>query len=350
MKNNQLLSFIVLSFLISWTIWILNPLIFPNDMQAQQVVNTLGAFGPSIAAVIITLLINEKSALRRTVNIKAFLLALALIFAFALLSMEQVFHASRQPLNIILFALISVIAALIISMAFSRNPSMKSFASSLVKGRLPLKWYFFALLLFPAVSILSVVLENILNDGGTVFFLGTFSRYACLIDGKLVFFTGKLSQYAYLLVMTFIGYGLFGGSLNEEVGWRGFAMPRLLNRFNPFAASLIMGVIWTVWHGPLHFNGFYGNGLIGFLSRFPTNIALAFIFTYLFNKTKGSLLMAVLLHTAVNLAVSSILPTTAASAGYRDVFPYVLLIGLLIIDWKIWFRPFGVHKDSMSLN
>jgi len=315
-KHNQLLAFMATCFLLSWIIWALTPIVCPGNVDAQRVLNTIGAFGPSAAAVIIALLLGE-SPVKGTVNFKAFILSFLIILPLTLLSLELVFMAQYNLINILLFVLASMIAALIIAMAFSRN-SAATMLSSLVNLKVSLRWYAFALLLFPAAVILGAVLDSY------------------LADIKLSFYSGSFVQYAYLLIMTFIGYGLFGGSLNEEIGWRGFAMPRLLKRFNPFVATLILGVVWTVWHGPLHFNGFYGNGLVGFINRYPMNIALTFFFTHLYLKTKGSILLAVLLHTSVNFSFA-MFPITTNSMNYASGLLLVFLIITLIYDRKLWF-------------
>ncbi|TPI80010.1 type II CAAX endopeptidase family protein [Mesorhizobium sp. B2-8-9] len=84
-------------------------------------------------------------------------------------------------------------------------------------------------------------------------------------------------------------YAVFSGPLGEEPGWRGFAAPRLLACRSALASSLILGVIWAVWHFPL--------GLVGDLSLYGTiNVVLAaIVFTWLYQNT-GSVLLAILMH------------------------------------------------------
>jgi len=84
-------------------------------------------------------------------------------------------------------------------------------------------------------------------------------------------------------------YALFSGPLGEEPGWRGFATPRLLASQPALAGSLILGVIWAIWHFPL--------GLVGDLSLYGTiNVVLAgVVFTWLYQNT-ASVLLAIIMH------------------------------------------------------
>jgi membrane protease YdiL (CAAX protease family) len=103
-----------------------------------------------------------------------------------------------------------------------------------------------------------------------------------------------------------------GGPLGEEIGWRGFALPRLLGDNSPFKASLILGLIWGIWHAPIYFvagsgqNDMLRNGG-SFVALFPAfvvwTMGLAVLFTWVYKMTNGNLLAAILFHTAVNAAV-----------------------------------------------
>ena len=98
--------------------------------------------------------------------------------------------------------------------------------------------------------------------------------------------------------------GMFG----EEVGWRGYALPRLLDKFDPVIASLILALPWIVWHAPLAvFQDWRGNTTLldFFINYFLLVIPLSIIFTWFFQKTKGSLLLVILLHKSFNLTFNA---------------------------------------------
>jgi membrane protease YdiL (CAAX protease family) len=120
--------------------------------------------------------------------------------------------------------------------------------------------------------------------------------------------------------------------LNEEPGWRGFAMPRLQSRFSPLVAILFVGTFWGLWHVPLHLMGMYYGGAWGALIRIQ-ELPRAVLFTWIYNRTKGSLLLTILFHAAINTA-GFFLPRS---------FPMILVVCtltaiLVAIKERMWKR------------
>jgi membrane protease YdiL (CAAX protease family) len=98
------------------------------------------------------------------------------------------------------------------------------------------------------------------------------------------------------------------GPFCEEAGWRGFALPRLQARYGPLLGTLILGILWGMWHLPLHLDLFrqdFGSGLLNFGLLFGlATLAYAVIQTWLFNTTRGSLLLLMLAHGSINAGVN----------------------------------------------
>jgi uncharacterized protein len=89
--------------------------------------------------------------------------------------------------------------------------------------------------------------------------------------------------------------------VGEEVGWRGFALPYLLARWPALWSGLGVGVVWALWHLPNFFlPGFPQRGL-PFAAFFVIVVSYSILFTWLYGKTQGSLLVAVVFHAALNL-------------------------------------------------
>lgn len=86
----------------------------------------------------------------------------------------------------------------------------------------------------------------------------------------------------------------------EEIGWRGYALPRLADRFGLGSASVLLGFIWGIWHLPQ----FFIRGGDSYQQSFPVFVlgttALSVIFAWLYARTNGSLLLTMLLHAAIN--------------------------------------------------
>jgi membrane protease YdiL (CAAX protease family) len=102
------------------------------------------------------------------------------------------------------------------------------------------------------------------------------------------------------LVLTFLILVITDG-LGEELGWRGYLLPRLLSRYRAVSASLILGFGWWMWHLPLVWTAdatLEGQPLWFLLADL---IAKSMIFTYVFLRTQGSVLIAILLHASTNL-------------------------------------------------
>ncbi len=122
---------------------------------------------------------------------------------------------------------------------------------------------------------------------------------------------------------------LLGGPLGEEFGWRGYALPALQEHHSWRVASLILGVVWGLWHLPLFYIADTVQSHIPFALFMVSTIALSILFAWLFNRTGGSVLSALVLHTAVN-AWSWVIPIMVMGHG-GTLRPYELTVGLLVL-------------------
>jgi membrane protease YdiL (CAAX protease family) len=117
----------------------------------------------------------------------------------------------------------------------------------------------------------------------------------------------------FLMLIATILSVVMGGQIGEEIGWRGYALPRLAARFGMAWASVILGAFWAVWHLPLFF--FPGADTQG--QSFPLYVvqvtALSIAIAWLYLKTNGSLLLTMLMHAAVN-NTKDVVPSVVAGA------------------------------------
>jgi uncharacterized protein len=121
---------------------------------------------------------------------------------------------------------------------------------------------------------------------------------------------------------------LLGGPLGEEFGWRGYALPALQERYGWRVASLILGVVWGMWHLPLFYIADTAQSYIPFVLFMLNTVALSVLFAWLFNHTGGSVLPALVLHTAVNGWAWAI-PVMVMQTG-GNLRPFELTVALLV--------------------
>ena len=114
---------------------------------------------------------------------------------------------------------------------------------------------------------------------------------------------------------------LVGGSLGEEFGWRGFLTPALLARMNWRSVSLIVGVIWGIWHLPLFFTAGTPQATMAITVFMLNMLAGSVVFGWLCLRSRGSIVPAIVLHTSLN-AWSGILAIIPTATVWR---PYVVL-------------------------
>jgi membrane protease YdiL (CAAX protease family) len=171
------------------------------------------------------------------------------------------------------------------------------------------KWYAFILLGVPALMLLGI----------------------SVLPGALASFQGFPPQFAITYLITFVLIFFAGGPLGEEPGWRGFALPLMQARFGALRGTLLLGVLWTFWHLPDFLTsaqkGGPGTGLYPFIAGLPVFflevMALAIIFTWVFNHTQGSIFIALVLHTSYN-AFGIMSPLFAAPSVTSTDLPFVI--------------------------
>ncbi len=177
------------------------------------------------------------------------------------------------------------LAAFVMTGVTEGRAGVRRFLRRFVLWRVGLRWYLFAFVGIPVIAVLSVV----------------------VIPGVLGSFQG-LGALAPLPLLGIFVYVLFlGGALGEEPGWRGFALPRLQSLHGPLLGSLILGPLWALWHLPLFWTPWNELTAFNVVVFVLATTCLAIMYTWVFNNTKGSVLMAILIHASFNASVTGIL-------------------------------------------
>ena len=175
------------------------------------------------------------------------------------------------------------------------------------------KWYLSAFLLLPLIFVSAVLLKAMLTqspiDFNTTAAIKTFGTSANLPAYLLPFF-----------IFDFLTNG-------EEMGWRGYVLPRLQAKHSALVSSLILGVVWGFWHLPKYLmpdnSNSFALGMVKFLAE-------AVLFTWLFNNTRGSLLLTTIMHAAGNTAGVFLPLATTIPGSNIDTLAIVVLIEVLI--------------------
>jgi membrane protease YdiL (CAAX protease family) len=179
-----------------------------------------------------------------------------------------------------------------------------------------------------------------------------------LAMGIHVLFGGTLPDYVpfgarwLIVAVNFILVLLIGGPLGEEFGWRGFALPTLEERYNPLWASLILGIIWTVWHLPLFFISDSAQHSLPFWLYALLTIPLTILITWVYHGSGDSLLLVMLFHAAVN-TWSGPLMISPDAAGSTTPLVLVMIFtwaaAILVMGYKAFRIRKGLREQIIEI-
>jgi membrane protease YdiL (CAAX protease family) len=205
------------------------------------------------------------------------------------------------------------LAAIIMTAATEGRAGVRRLLGRLVLWRVGVRWYLFALVGVPLIMLIGFVV------------------YA-MAPPDLAALGGP--AYAVTYLVGFVLTMVLGGPLFEEIGWRGFALPRMQRMRGPLAASLLLGVLWAFWHLPQFLVPTWaassgGGGISGIALFVVAAVAFSVVISWVFNNTRASLLIAVLVHTSIDAfsgTMGSVYPTAASSA-----WPMIIGFGLVAV-------------------
>jgi len=149
-------------------------------------------------------------------------------------------------------------------------------------------------------------------------------------SSSFVFADDSLKYFFQFLLIRFAVNLIHGGSLGEEMGWRGFALPQLMRQFTPLHASCILGLAWGLWHLPLDLAAGFGyDGILAIIGRLFFVIPLSIIFTLIYVKSRLKITNMLLLHTSVNMI--SDFGLTKYENGMQVFLISVILLSVLFV-------------------
>jgi membrane protease YdiL (CAAX protease family) len=140
-----------------------------------------------------------------------------------------------------------------------------------------------------------------------------------------------------------VAYNVFTFGFGEETGWRGYALPRLQKRYNRLTTNILLTLGWAVWHIPLFLYrpGYSGMGLGAIIGWVFSLFAGTILLTWLYNGSRGSILIAALFHAMIDVAFTSAAAGTVA----------VNIMGAVVSCWAILVLLFlGEQRLDAILN
>jgi len=322
--QHPLVTFVALAYTISWGLWLL---VWFLDLGLHNGLFFIGVTGPALAATIVSAIMRPElpggSAKKRwqlfgmigicvlaVLSLRRLWLTLDLTTVAGRVATDRVYPSFTVFL---LDVLAAGVVAFVLSGTHSPRQGVRNLLHSLNPRQSRVGWYWFviALGLYPVVIALGNFISARVGLAEPAL-KATGLWYLLALDVMLVFFET-----------------LFGGGGLEEPGWRGFALPLLQERYSPLRSSLILAVIWAFWHWPMFWFGFFGGGPLGVFFFLLGVAPSAILFTAIFNRAGGSLLIVILLHTSINIT-PIFLPVTMIASGLW----WLLMLCVALWMWR----------------
>ena len=230
------------------------------------------------------------------------------------------------------------IAAFFVLAITSGKPGVLRLLRSMVQWRAGVQWYLLILLGIPILNLLAFLVV----PGSFADFVAPSSRFVRVYLSEMV------------LSLT-IGVA----PLWEEVGWRGFALPRMQQLHGPVIGTIILGLLWGVWHLPFFFGPLAQTGPDATFLRASIALVefsigltgLSVVMTWVLNNCRGSTLLAILFHAAFDssgLALMTVFPSTSPyylpvhyqTLGIAIFFSIVALVLILVTRGDLGYQRY----------
>ncbi len=229
-----------------------------------------------------------------------------------------------MPLVVIAGSWMPALAAVIVTGTLDGRDGIRTLFTKFLRFRLPAKWYVAALIPFGLAFVAALIYKL---------------AGAAAVAGV----TLSLSFVVALVVST------LPGAVGEEAGWRGFALPRLLERYSPLKAGLVLGIVWAGWHLPVMVAGGYsGLSLLLYGVFFTLGIiSVSVVMTWIYARTSKSLVPMVIAHLSVNVGLA-LIGVGAAGSGSTLALTAIMYSLVCLTAIAVWAAG-GLSPRPISL-
>ena len=229
------------------------------------------------------------------------------------------------------------VAAIVVAGLVEGEDGVRRLLSPLKKWRVGIQWYLLVLLGPSLMMVSSVYLYHLM------------SKESGISDSVQVFSMIDSHFWALLIIFIYQFIIIWG----EEIGWRGYALPRLQTRYHPILASVILGILWGLWHLP----SFWIEGSVHQRMSVQffvlASVGYSVLYTWIYNGTGGSLLLICMLHAANNTTVSytmlffaPILEEPVFSLAVLGLFNILVII---IAGPKLLWQPGKIYDEAVAV-
>ncbi len=303
-------AFFLIAFAITWPCEIIY-FSSPAGSTVAELLGLLAMLSPAIAATVIAGIEQPGPKGSARPRWQAFLAAWLLCAPIAM-----VYHWGVQGLNgaatVLSGAIVALCPAWIFSNVYARAPGIRQHFSTLLKPRGSAWWYLVIFLIFPGTLLLGTGITRLMG-GEAEFFLSDRPLGVAIV----------------VLLLQFVYGFLLTGGINEESGWRGFALPRLQARYPVIVSAGIVWFFWAAWHIP------YDVGRSTSIEQMLTNrlfynLLFSIMMVWLYNRTRGSILAPAMFHSAMNAFGDAFQATPVTTALF------VLMAIFAILHDRMW--------------
>ncbi len=223
----------------------------------------------------------------------------------------QTLHARGVlPVDSPIFALLGgagpTLAAVITLLALNQAHSIRNLFSPLFRFGAPLRWYVFTFGFWWIIAAVALGLATMLGQTSPA-----------------------LDQVSWISLPA-VWVAMLLSNVWEEIGWRGFALPRLREKLSDLQAALVMGVVWSAWHLPLLLNPASPMSSLPWYGEIIFSVSLTVIYTWLWLNTGHSLFFVSVFHAMSNTIAFTLLEAGAFTSTYAFVVGGTTLVALII--------------------
>lgn len=312
-EKYNIFSFFLFTYLLSWISWIAAYMLFPDNTLFQMPLMRIGAFSPALISIFFC---SAKGSADSDLTKKRWMtffivwIIACIHFYFYLTDIEGI----ESGIALIVIAVTtSLLPAFVLSNVFSKNKGIREHLSTIFYPAGEWIWHLIAFLIIPFILGLDILINDFLgNQTGNAEY--TIQNHTIL-------------EFIWIFILIIVVQSLQAGGLSEEPGWRGYAQKRLQKKYPPLLAGIIIGLCWGIWHFPVYIPQLSNLSIWAILYGC---LQIGLMFTWIYNRTQGSLLAVIVLHASWN-TFTKFIPKTYIF----DIIIGCILVIIIFTD-KMW--------------